>query len=321
MEKLVDLKDLLRHEVQDLISAEDQIIEAMPAMIEKANNGELKKALRDHLRVTGEQRKRLDKVNQLMGDAEEAPAAGEKKGLFGRLFGSGGHKCKGMEGLITEGQKVMGEDMNEEVLDAAIIAVAQKIEHYEICGYGTARAFAKELKLAEVERLLTQTLNEEYSADNLLTKMAVGKLNVKAENAGNGNGTGSRTATGGTAPQGGSKSGRSAAGAAKTASKSSAPVAGGRSSDSNKSSAKNASKESSKTAGKSVLKSSGSKGSSKTSGGSKSASKSASKGSSKSATANKSGSKGSTSTKSKSTTASSRSSGNKSVSGKSSRKR
>ncbi|MEJ7673505.1 MAG: DUF892 family protein [Chitinophagaceae bacterium] len=91
--------------------------------------------------------------------------------------------CKGMEGLITEGEKIMKADITDEALDAAIIASAQKIEHYEICGYGTARAFARELQLTEVERLLTQTLNEEYTSDDMLTELAVGKLNLKAEHA------------------------------------------------------------------------------------------------------------------------------------------
>jgi hypothetical protein len=108
---------------------------------------------------------------------------GEDKGLFGRLFGGAGHKCKGTQGLIEEGEKVMGEDMNPEVMDAAIIASSQKIEHYEICGYGTAKAFALELGLTEIARLLDQTLNEEYAADNRLTAMAVGRLNQQAETA------------------------------------------------------------------------------------------------------------------------------------------
>jgi hypothetical protein len=88
-----------------------------------------------------------------------------------------------MKGLIEEGEKVIAEDMNVEVRDAAIIACAQKIEHYEICGYGTARAYAQELGLAEVEALLQQTLDEEYQADDKLTYLAVGRLNEKAEKA------------------------------------------------------------------------------------------------------------------------------------------
>ena len=177
MEQMKDLKDLLKHEIQDLYSAEEQIIAAMPKMIEKANNPELKKALQQHLKVTEQQLKRLDKVKKSFGEQEEK----KKGGIFG-LF-AGNQKCKGMEGLITEGEKVMGENMTPEVLDAAIIACAQKIEHYEICGYGTARAYARELELYEVAELLEETLDEEYEADDLLTDLAVGNINLEAEEA------------------------------------------------------------------------------------------------------------------------------------------
>src|SRR5215213_3670931 len=88
-----------------------------------------------------------------------------------------------MEGIIREGEKILGEPMEPQVVDAAIIACAQKIEHYEICGYGTARAYARELNLGDVAELLEQTLNEEYEADDLLTDLAVGRLNEKAQNA------------------------------------------------------------------------------------------------------------------------------------------
>lgn len=179
MEKMKDLRDLLKHEVMDLYSAEEQIIAAMPMMIEKATNPQLRQALEEHLRVTEAQRDRLDQVKQHLMGAEEAKEGGKKKGILG-LFG-GSQKCKGMQGLIEEGQKVMGENMSPEVMDAAIIACAQKIEHYEICGYGTARAFARELNLGEVAELLEETLDEEYEADDLLTDLAVGSINQEAE--------------------------------------------------------------------------------------------------------------------------------------------
>ena len=180
METMINLTDLLKHEILDLYSVEEQIIEAMPAMIEKAKNPELKRALREHLKITEEQKNRLDGVKKMFGEEDNE---GDKKGFFSRLFGggSGGEKCKGMEGIISEGEKMMGADVAEDALDAVIIACAQKIEHYEICGYGTARAYARELKLPEVERQLTMTLNEEYTADDMLTKLAVGKSNVEAE--------------------------------------------------------------------------------------------------------------------------------------------
>src|SRR5215203_1582058 len=173
MEPLVNLRDLLQHEIDDLYSAEEQIIEAMPKMAENATNSELKKALNEHLRVTTEQKKRLDKVKSLLKSEEG------NKGFFEKLFG--GSKCKGTEGLITEGEKMMGEDMDPTVKDAAIIASAQKIEHYEISGYGTARAFARELGLKEVANLLETTLNEEYKSDDMLTALALRKVNLDAE--------------------------------------------------------------------------------------------------------------------------------------------
>lgn len=177
MEPLINLRDLLQHEIEDLYSAEEQIIEALPKMVDNASNSELKKALNEHLRVTKEQKKRLDKVKSLLKIDEE------KKGFFERIFG--GSKCKGTEGLITEGEKMMSEDMEASVKDAAIIAAAQKIEHYEISGYGTARAFARELGLKEVANLLETTLNEEYKSDDLLTALALRKVNVDAEVGGN----------------------------------------------------------------------------------------------------------------------------------------
>ena len=173
MEPLVNLRDLLQHEIDDLYSAEEQIIEALPKMAENATNSELKKALNEHLRVTREQKKRLDKIRSLL-KVEEG-----KKGFFEKLFG--GSKCKGTEGLISEGEKMMGEDMDPTVKDAAIIASAQKIEHYEISGYGTARAFARELGLTEVANLLETTLNEEYKSDDMLTALALRKVNLDAE--------------------------------------------------------------------------------------------------------------------------------------------
>jgi ferritin-like metal-binding protein YciE len=186
MEKMRDLKDLLIHEIQDLYSAEEQIIEALPSMIEVAKDGKLVKALKDHLKVTEKQKERLDEVRRLLNteDYEQRPEEGSKKGFFGGFFGgpsSSRQVCLGMQGLIEEGRRVMQEEMSPEVLDAAIIASAQKIEHYEICGYGTARAYARELNLGDVAERLEETLDEEYQADDLLTDLAVGGLNEDAE--------------------------------------------------------------------------------------------------------------------------------------------
>ncbi len=285
METMMNLTDLLKHEILDLYSVEEQIIDALPKMIEKAKSTELKKALRDHLKVTEEQKRRLDKVKQTFG--EEADQNGNK-GFFSRLFGggSGGEKCKGMAGIISEGEKIMDADITDEALDAAIIASAQKVEHYEICGYGTARAFARELKMAEVEQILTQTLNEEYAADDRLTSLAVGKLNIEAEHAdgisvsGRSGGmrtsgnqdasSNNRTRSNSTSSKAGSskKAGKSSGG---NSSKGSGKTSDGSSSSSKSSSKSNASKEGTKSSGgnasKSKTKSSGgnaSKGGSKT---------------------------------------------------------
>ena len=183
MEKMQDLKDLFTHEVEDLLSAEKQIIDALPSMIEKAKNQQLKNALQQHLRVTENQKTRLEEIIETLKESNGSKDAKEEKsGLLSRLFSGGEKVCKGMQGLIKEGEKIIGADMNPQVLDAAIIACAQKIEHYEICGYGTVKAYADELNLSEISKKLEQTLNEEYAADDLLTSLAMGGLNQKAEN-------------------------------------------------------------------------------------------------------------------------------------------
>jgi ferritin-like metal-binding protein YciE len=168
--KMNSLSNLLAHEIVDLFSAEEQIIEALPKMIEKAQNQELKKALKEHLKITEQQKKRLEKVHKLL---KQEDGSSEEE--------LGDSECSGMKGLIEEGQKAMEEEMEPDVMDAAIIASAQKIEHYEISGYGTACAFARELGLSEVEKILQQTLDEEYMADDLLTDLAVGQVNDEAE--------------------------------------------------------------------------------------------------------------------------------------------
>jgi ferritin-like metal-binding protein YciE len=283
MDKMKDLKDLLRHEVLDLISAEDQMIEAMPAMVERATNPNLKKALTEHLKISERQRKRLDQVTKLLG--EESSEDGTKVGNFiSNLFGGGDQKCKAMEGLITEGNRMMKEDMNEEVMDAAIISCAQKIEHYEICGYGTAKAFARELQLKEVENLLNETLNEEYEADNRLTKMAVGGgINREAEEAESGN---NNSGKGGTSRNNKASSG-------KKSSSSNSSQAGKKSSSSNSSQAGKKSAGSSSSSGKKGASGSTSGGSSTGKKSSSGSGNSGKKSSSGSATSNKKGASGS----------------------------
>jgi ferritin-like metal-binding protein YciE len=198
MENMNQLRDLLKHEIKDLYSAEEQIIEALPKMIEKANNRNLKKALQDHLQVTKKQKGRLDDALEALNEEREE----EGEGVFGVFKGE--QKCLAMEGLISEGEKLMKEDMSPEVSDAAIIAAAQKIEHYEISSYGTARAYAQELNLDEVEELLQETLDEEYEADNLLTQLAESRVNQRASGE-----SGSSRQTGRSGTRAASSNGRS----------------------------------------------------------------------------------------------------------------
>lgn len=174
------LEALLKHELKDLYSAETQIIEALPGMMKAASDAELKKALQDHLAVTKTQKKRLEEVQRLLGEENPVPA---NRGFFANLFRSneGEEHCKAMEGLVKEGSSLLKEDMAPEVLDAAIIAAAQKIEHYEISSYGTARAYALQLGLRKVADLLSDTLKEEYYADDSLTALALSKVNLEAE--------------------------------------------------------------------------------------------------------------------------------------------
>ena len=126
MEKMNDLRDLLKHEVQDLMSVEQQIIEALPSMIEKASNPTLKKGLQEHLQVTEVQKKRCERVLTLMNASNNAE---QQSGLLSKLFGGGEKMCRGMQGLIKEGEKILDADIDPKVMDAAIIACAQKIEH------------------------------------------------------------------------------------------------------------------------------------------------------------------------------------------------
>lgn len=198
METIDTLHELLKHELRDLYSAETQIIDALPAMIEKASNKQLKSALQDHLNVTKKQKERLDKIQELLND-EKNTQPEEKKGFFANIFKSkeGEEHCKAMEGLVKEGSSLLKEDMTPAVMDAGIIAACQKIEHYEISSYGTARAYAQQLNMSIIAGMLEETLNEEYDADDSLTKLALDSINPKAE------APGKSKAGGGTAKQNG----------------------------------------------------------------------------------------------------------------------
>ena len=177
MEKMQDLRALLKHDVQMLHSVEEQLVEAMPAMITRATNPALKQALEEHLRITENQLTRINQVRDRL-DADKKSVT-KYSGVLANLMG--GVKCKGMEGLIEEGEKVMAENLEDEVMDAAIIGCSQKIEHFEIASYGTARTYAEQLGLNDVAQLLQQTLDEEYRADELLTNLAVTSVNLQAE--------------------------------------------------------------------------------------------------------------------------------------------
>ncbi|HEX8314703.1 MAG TPA: ferritin-like domain-containing protein [Flavisolibacter sp.] len=192
MDNMNHLRDLLMFDIQHLYSAEVQIMEALPAMIAKASNPELKRALEQHLNVTEIQRQRLDQVKQMMGVTEDNNSGGAM-GIFAGLFNPG-TKSKGIDGLITDGEKIMAIDMAPAVMDAAIIGCSQKIEHFEIAAYGTARTYAEQLGLIDVAQLLQQTLIEEHDADDMLTALAVGKVNQQAE-AGVGNMAGTMSNT------------------------------------------------------------------------------------------------------------------------------
>ena len=180
MKKIIDLKDLLKHEILDLYSAEEQIIDALPEMIESANDARLKESLSNHLNVSKTHKDRLDSIKKsLMGDEEET-----NDGFFSSLFGgSNSVTSRGVEGLIKEAGKLMDEDMTSEAKDAAIIASLQKVGHYQIAGYGTIRAYASELKLDSIAVELGKTLSEVYEADRSLTRLAVGQVNPGAEKA------------------------------------------------------------------------------------------------------------------------------------------
>ncbi len=160
--KLKTLHDLYVDELKDLYSAEQQILKALPKMIKKATATELADAFEEHLKVTQTQVGRLEKVFKML---EVSPK---------------GKKCKAMEGLLEEGKEVMSEDAEPAVTDAALIAAAQRVEHYEMAGYGCVRTFARLLGYDKAADLLQETLDEEGEADKKLTELAETVINVEA---------------------------------------------------------------------------------------------------------------------------------------------
>ena len=161
--ELEHLMDLYVDELKDVYNAEKQILRALPKMAKKASHPELRQAFENHQAMTEEQVKRLETIF----DDMKLPRRGKK--------------CVGMEGLLEEGQEMMEEDADPDVLDAAMISAAQRVEHYEIAVYGTLRTYARQLGLQEHAKLLQKTLDEEGETDKLLTRIAEARVNRDAE--------------------------------------------------------------------------------------------------------------------------------------------
>lgn len=161
--KLDSLNDLFIDVLKDTYDAEHQITKALPKMAKGATSPELKAAFNEHLAVTENQIKRLEKVFDLVGKKATRKT------------------CAAMKGLVEEGAELLEEDAEPEVLDAGLIAAAQKVEHYEISAYGTLRAYATQLGMKEAAKLFTETLDEEAQTDENLSKLALSTINVQAQ--------------------------------------------------------------------------------------------------------------------------------------------
>src|SRR5580692_373350 len=148
------LRELYISELQDLYNAEMQLVKALPKMAKAATSAQLRKAFEEHLRQTSDHVSRLEQIFEQLG---KKPS---------------GKKCLAMVCLVKEGKETMGEDYPENVMDAAIIAAAQRVEHYEMAAYGTARAFAELLGETEAVKLLSETFDEEKETDEKLTQLA-----------------------------------------------------------------------------------------------------------------------------------------------------
>ncbi len=164
--KINTLQDLYVEELRDIYNAETQLVKALPKVAQAATSDELRTAVEDHLEQTKEQIERLDQIFESLGAASK------------------GKKCKAMEGLLEECSELLEEDIAEPVLDAALIAACQRVEHYEIAVYGTLATFAKLLGRDEDADLLGQTLDEEKEADEMLTDIAESTINAEAQSSG-----------------------------------------------------------------------------------------------------------------------------------------
>ena len=159
------LSELFVEQLRDLYDAENQLIKALPKMAEGATSDELRQGFEEHLEQTKAHAQRIEQIFEQLGEKAK------------------GKKCKAMEGLVKEGAETLDEDMDENVKDAALIAAAQRVEHYEIAGYGTARTYANLLGEDEAAFLLEETLKEEKETDAKLTQLAEG-INITAEQEG-----------------------------------------------------------------------------------------------------------------------------------------
>lgn len=164
--KMKTLEDLFLHELRDLYAAEKQLTKALPKMAKSATHSELREAFESHLHETEGHLKRLEGIFDSLG------------------LSSRGAKCIAMEGLLEEGKQILEEDMEDDVRDAALICAAQRVEHYEMAGYGCARTFARDLGHHEAADTLQRTLEEEGAADEKLTEIAVSRINAEAMAAG-----------------------------------------------------------------------------------------------------------------------------------------
>jgi len=160
--EMQDLQDLFVDQLRDLYSAEKQLVRALPKMAKKASDENLKQAFTTHLEETKGHVERLEQIFEKLGKR------------------AGGKTCKAMQGLVEEGKEAMEEDAEPEVMDASLIAAAQRVEHYEIAGYGTVRSYAKLLGDSQAAKLLQQTLDEEGKTDKMLTQLAESTINIEA---------------------------------------------------------------------------------------------------------------------------------------------
>ena len=161
--KITTLEDLYTDMLKDLYSAEKQLVKALPKMAKAAQSPDLQKAFQNHLKQT---EGHVDRIERIFSDMEGSPR---------------GKKCAAMEGLVEEGSELLQEDIEPNVLDAGLIAAAQKVEHYEIASYGTVRAWAERLGKNRAVQLLQQTLDEESAANEKLTQIAESQANVEAQ--------------------------------------------------------------------------------------------------------------------------------------------